>query len=169
MNSANNSNILILEDDPDQMRLLVSLAGGEIKKIIDDENVSDKQRQKISIMQIIKVNNIGSLENAVIKHKEVLLAILDCNAPDTKDGVAHDQLIKTNHIVTGQHRSVDIVTEHLPATPITLISSLGRFQRTVNRYYASKHNLNINFIRKSEPSAIAENISGHLKAYLDSF
>ncbi len=168
MQSSNNSNILILEDDPDQMRALVSLAQGELRKIIEDEDTDDQQKRRIQEIRIIKVNNTGSLKAAVSTHKNVLLAVLDCNTPDTKDGVTHDQLVKTNHIITGQHNAVDIVTKHIPNTPITLISSLDRFNRTVNRYYESKHNLTINFKRKSDPAGIAKNVERYLRAYLES-
>lgn len=106
----------------------------------------------------------------MLTHKNVFLAILDCNVPDKKGANAHDQLIKTNHIITGQHTSVDIVTEHLPGTPITLTSSLNRFQRTVNRYYESKFNLSIDFIKKNDPTRIRKNIEHSLNRLMkDSF
>ena len=164
----NNSNLLILEDDLDQMDLLIDLARSEIKRIMDDETISGQQRQTVTEIGIIKVSNIDSLQKAVSIHKNIFLAVLDCNTPDTKDSPAHDQLVKTNHRITGQHRSVDIVTQHLPNTPITLISSLNRFQRTVNRYYESKHNLRMKFIRKSDPLGVTKNIEYHLKEYLSS-
>jgi len=164
----NNSNILILEDDLDQMRLLVTLAQNEIIKITDDDSVNDTQKQRIKDVGIIKVSNTNSLEKAALIHKNVLLTVLDCNAPDNKGGVAHDQLVKTNHKITGQHHSVDIITKQLPDTPITLVSSLDRFSRTVNRYYENKYNLRINFIRKSDLSAIAKNFERHLREYLRS-
>jgi len=63
---------------------------------------------------------------------------------------------------------VDIITKQLPDTPITLVSSLDRFSRTVNRYYENKYNLRINFIRKSDLSAIAKNFERHLREYLRS-
>jgi len=168
MQSSYHSSILILEDDPDQMRLLVNLAQSELKKVIEDENTSDQQKQRILDIRIIKVNNTNALEKAVSTHKNILLAVLDCNAPDTKDGVAHDQLVKTNHVVTGQHNSVDIVTKHIPDTPITLISSLDRFHRTVNRYYERNQNLMISFKRKNDPAGIAKNVERHLRDHLDS-
>jgi CheY-like chemotaxis protein len=167
MNSSNyNPSILILEDDPDQIRLLIDFAQSEIKKLMSDKNTNDRQKQKLKNIGLIKVSNINSLRKAASTHKNVLLAILDCNTPDKKGGAAHDQLLKTNHIVTGQHKSVDIVTEHLPDTPITLISSLNRFQRTVNRYYESKHDLSINFISKNDPSKLKKDIEKCLKKYL---
>ena len=166
--SNNNSNILILEDDLDQMDLLSHFALSEINRLIDDENTYDEQRQKIKKTRIIKVNSIDSLKKAVTLHKRVLLAVLDCNTPDAKGGVSHDQLVKTSRGITGQHKAVDIVTEHLPGTPITIISSMDRFQRIVNKHYASKHNLSINFIRKNDPMGIRENIRYYLREYLES-
>ena len=166
--SNNNSNILILEDDLDQMDLLSHFALSEINRLIDDENTFGEQRQKIDSIKVIKVSNFESLQKTVAKHKRVLLAVLDCNTPDTEGGVPHDQLVKTSRGITGQHKSVDIVTEHLPGTPITIISSMDRFQRIVNKYYASKHNLSINFIRKNDPMGIRENIRYYLREYLES-
>jgi hypothetical protein len=163
-----NSHIIILEDDPDQMEFLVGLAQRELKKILSDETISDRQWRGIKRIKIIKVNNTSSLQKAASMYKDVLLAMLDCNAPDTKGGAAHDQLVKTKHIVTGQHSAVDIMTANLPDTPITLISSFDRFHRTVNRYYESKHDLSIQFVRKSDTVKISENIQHHLTTYLNS-
>lgn len=164
----NNSNILILEDDADQMLFLVDLAQSEVKKIISDKNISDRQRQAIKEIRIIKVSDINSLKKAVSTHKNIMLAILDCNTPDAKGSAPHDQLVKTNYRITGQHKSVDVVIKHIPDTPITLISSLDRFQRTVYRYYENKYILSINFIRKSDSSGISENFEHYLREYLTS-
>lgn len=164
-NSDSNPSILILEDDLEQMELLVNFALTEINKLIVHENTNDDQRQKMKTVNIIKVSNINSLKKAVSIHKGIFLAVLDCNTPHTKTSASDDQLVKTNHVITGQHKPVDIVTKHLPDTPITLISSMDRFQRIVNRYYESKHNLNINFIRKSNPKKIQSNIGFHLREY----
>ena len=160
--------ILIVEDDLDQMDLLVSFALSEIKALMDDENTNEQQSQNLKDIKILKVNNINTLEKAVRVYKNVLLAVLDCNIPDTKDGASHDQLVKTNHRITGQHKSVDIVTKHLPDTPITIISSLNRFQRTVSRYYKSEHDLNINFIPKNDQLMINRNIGHYVRQYLTS-
>jgi hypothetical protein len=165
-NTHNNSTILIVEDDLDQMQLLVNFAHAQIKKLIDDERTNDAGRQLLMDIQILKVSNIASLEKAVSLHKDVLLAILDCNIPDKKGGVSHDQLVKTNHAITGQHKPVDIVSKHLPNTPITMISSLGRFQRIVANYYVNKHHLSIGFIRKNDTAQISENIADHLRDHL---
>lgn len=166
MSSNSSPNILLLEDDTDQMDLLVNFALSEITKLIDDENTNEEQRQRIRGIQIIKIANINSLQQAVSVHKEVLLAILDCNIPDNKGSAPHDQLIKTNHVITGQHRPVDIVTENLPDTPITIISSMDRFQKIVYQYYESKHSISINFIRKNDQSMIERNIGYYLRQYL---
>jgi len=165
--SVNNTpSILILEDDVDQMDLLVNFTLSEIKKLTDDESTDSQRRKKIKNIRIIKVTNIKSLHKAVTLHKGILLAVLDCNAPDTRGSKAHDQLVKTNHVITGQHRSVDIVTEHLPEIPITMISSLNRFQHIVNRYYDSKHNLKIRFVSKNDQLKIRKSIEFHLRQYL---
>lgn len=164
--SNNNPTILIVEDDRDQMNLLVNFALIEIKTLIDDENTNDEERQKLKNIQIARISNISSLKKAVSICKNVLLAVLDCNIPDTKDGISHDQLVKTNYRITGQHQSVDIVTEHLPETPITIISSLDRFQKIVTQYYETKYSLSINFIRKNDPLMIGQNITHHLRQYL---
>lgn len=169
MKNSDNPNILILEDDHDQMALLVDFAVSEIRKFINDENINDQQRQQIKKTRIIKVNDINSLQKAVSVHRNVIMAILDCNTPDIKGRAAHDQLVKTNHIVTGQHKAVDIVTKHLPGTTITMTSSMDRFQRIINKYYESKHNLSINFIRKSNPSKLKRNIEQSLREYLEGF
>lgn len=158
--------ILIAEDDPDQMNLLVDFALGEIRKLFDAEAASDEQRQKIRNIKIIPVNSIASLEKAVRLKKTVLLAILDCNMPDAKGGVAHDQFIKTKYKITGQHRSVDIVTENLPGTPVTMISSLNRFKKIVSQYYKTQHDININYIGKNDELMIKRNIGYYLRQYL---
>jgi len=162
----NNSHILIVEDDIDQMGLLVDFAQTEIKRIIDNENTSDEQKQKARNIKIITATNIRSLLKAVQMHKNVLLAVLDCNLPDTRGGAPHDQFIKSNHKLTGQHRAVDIVSRGLPSTPITMISSLNRFQRIVNQYYTNTHNISINFIRKKDAPIIQNNIGLYLRQHL---
>lgn len=164
--STDNPTILIVEDDLDQMSLLVSFALSEVNKLIGDDGTNDKQRQKLKSIQILKISNINTLKKAVSIHKDVLLAVLDCNIPDTEDGTSHDQFIQTNNRITGQHKSVDIVTEHLPGTPITMISSLNRFQRIVTKYYESNHDLSINFIPKDNQLMFKENIEYYLRLYL---
>ena len=163
----NNPIILILEDDPDQMDLLADFALGEIQKLMDDERLDDEKRQKIDSIKVIKANNIKDLQAASTMHTRAIFALLDCNTPDSKGKASHDQLVKTNHSITGQHRAVDIVTEHLPDTPITIISAMDRFQRIVNKYYASKHSLTIHFVRKNDPVGIQRHFQYYLNEYLD--
>jgi len=164
--STNHQNILILEDDSDQMDLLTELASNEIKKYLDDEVLSDEQWQKVSDIRILKVSDVKSLKQAVSTHKKVLLAILDCRTPDAKGGTPNDQLVKTNHLITGQHNSVDIVTEHIPETSIIMTSSQDRFQRIVNRYYEGKLDTKIDFIRESNLARIKKTIDFKLREYL---
>jgi len=160
------SYILIVEDDADQMGLLVNFAQMEIKRIIDNENFNDEKKQKARDIKIITATNINSLQKAVQLHKNVLLAVLDCNLPDTRGGAPNDQFIKTNHQITGQHKAVDVVSESLPNTPITMISSLNRFQKIVNQYYINSRNLSINFIKKKDISIIQNNIGWYLRQHL---
>ena len=165
-NTNNNHVILILEDDPEQMDLLSNFALNEIQKLLDDEGVSQSLKQELLNINIIRVLDLYSLKRAAQKYPQTILAILDCNAPDTKDSAPHDQFIKSGYKITGRHRSVDIVRKYLPNTQITLISSLLRFQRIVTRYYQSQHDLNINFISKSEQEKINRNIGHYLRKYL---
>jgi len=165
-NSENNPTILIIEDDPDQMNLLANFTISQIKTLSEDVKTNAKGKQRLSDIRILKITNISSLRKAVSMYKNVFLAVLDCNIPDTRDSVSHDQLVKTNHRITGQHNSVDILIEKLPNTPITMISSLGRFQKIVLQHYENKPGVNINFIRKNDQSMINTNIGEHLAQYL---
>lgn len=166
-NDENNSaSILIGEDDHDQRKLLIDIAMSQIKRILEDDNLNDEQRQSLKKIQIISVSNIASLARATAKHKEVLLAILDCNMPDSKGSPSHDQFIKTKHKITGQHKAVDLVTEHLPDTPITMISSQNRFARIINLFYKNKLGIEINFISKNDPSTITRNIRYYMLQHI---
>ena len=161
------SYILIVEDDPDQMGLLAHFAHGEFKRIMADDNTTEAQRLKIQSIKIISATNIRALEKAVHAHKNILLAILDCNIPDTKDQAPHDQFIKTAYKITGQHRAADIVVKSLPNTPITMISSMSRFQKIVTRYYENEHDVHINFIRKKDMDIIKNNIAYYLRKHIN--
>ena len=165
-NSAKKSHVLIMEDDLDQMSLLVDFVQTEIKNTINNEHIDADKKQMLLDIKIITVTNIASLRKAVALHGNVLLAILDCNIPDTRGGVPHDQFIKTNHLITGQHVAVDIVSNALPRTPITMISSLNRFQKIINVYYKNKYGFAINFIRKSDASTIQNNIGWYLRQFM---
>ena len=162
-----NPKILILEDDSDQMELLIDIAQTEVANYIDDESLSDAERDNLRNIQLIKVSNIDSMKKAVSTHQDVILAISDCNTPDTQGDKPHDQLLKTNHIITGQHRAVDILMKYVPDTPIILISSLNRFRRIIYKYYETSHGLNILFVRKSNPNKLSRNIKKHLMDYLN--
>lgn len=162
----NNPSILIVEDDIDQMNLLVDFTLSEIKKCLDDKNINDQQKQKIKNVRIITASNINSLQKAALVHKGIFLAVVDCNIPEIKGGLANDQFVKTSHRITGQHKAVDLVTEHLPTTAITMISSLNRFQKIVTQYYENNHGLSINFIRKNDALMIRKNIGYYLRQYL---
>lgn len=165
-NSHNNPAILIVEDDNEQMDLLVGYALNEIKSLIDDQASDELEIQKLKDIRILKVSNISTLEKAVIRHKNIILTVLDCNIPDIKGGVPHDQLIKTNYKITGQHKSVDILSGNIPDTPITMISSLNRFRKIVTQHYFKTHGLNINFIAKSDQAMINRNIGYYIRQYI---
>ncbi len=165
-NPDNQPNIIVLEDDVDQMLFIIDFALSEINTLIEDEWTSDEQRKRLKSIKILKVADISSLYSAATKHKGTILAILDCNTPDTKGAKPHDQFIKTKHVITGQHRAVDIVTEHLPQAQITMISSMNRFRTLINRYYATNHGLSINFIGKKDAAKISQNIRIRLKKFL---
>ncbi len=166
MNDTNNiPTILIVEDDPDQMRVMVHHAQSELKKLIDDENCDNKQKELLKRVGILKIDNVHSLRRAVSIHKNVLLALLDCRIPDAKGRNPHDQLVKTNHRITGQHKSVDIISRSLPNTPIILLSSLYRFKQIVGQYYKNKHDLQVKFIRKDDQPTINQHIAHHLSQH----
>lgn len=165
-NHINRSAILIAEDDPDQKELLVDIIVTQIKRTRADENLSEEQKEKLTQIQILSVSNTQSLKHAAKKQDNVMLTILDCNMPDKKGGVAHDQFIKTNHRITGQHTSADIVTKYLPGTPITMISSLNRFQKIISLYYKKKLDVDINFISKKDPDTIKRNVRYYLRQFL---
>jgi CheY-like chemotaxis protein len=162
MSDNNSPAILIVEDDLDQRTLLIDFAMSQIKRVLEKQTLTDQQRQTLKNVQVISVTNIASLQKVVTKHKNVLLAVLDCNLPDSKGGPSHDQFIKTKHRITGQHKAVDVVTEYLPDIPITMISSQNRFQRIINLFYKNKHGIEISFISKKDPSTIARNIRYYL-------
>ena len=132
-----NPKILILEDDSEQMEFLLDLTKTEVENLIANGGLSDDEQENLRNLQLIKVSNIESMTKAVSTHQDIILAISDCNTPDTKNGKPHDQLLKTNHIITGQHKAVDILMEHVPDTPIILISSLNRFRRIICLLYTS--------------------------------
>lgn len=164
----NNPSILIVEDDIDQLNMLVHLVSSEIKTILNDEKTPKNQREKLRSFNIMKVSEMKSLEQAVKVTKNVIVVLLDCNIPDRKGIAPHDQFFKKdNHIITGQHKAVDIVAQHLPSTPITLISSMRRFQKTITRFYKSNKDLKLKFISKDDSARIQEDINNHLRKYVE--
>jgi len=165
-NVTNTPYILLVEDDPEQMDLVIILAQAETKKLLESDATNQRQKEEIERIQLIKASNIEALEQAISLHKGALLALMDCNIPDEKDSIANDQFVKDNRRITGQHRSVDLALEHLPDTPITMISSLNRFEKMIQRYYESKHNLHINFISKKNQLMISRNIAYYLRQHI---
>ena len=133
---------------------------------MDDDNITALKRDKLKQVKLLTASNLKSLTNAVSDHKNILLALLDGNIPDTKGGTAHDQFIKTGHKITGEHHTVNVVTKYLPDTPVTMISSMSRFQKIVHQYYKKHHDLSINFIHKKDAPIIVRNIAFYLRQYL---
>lgn len=160
--------IFLLEDDADQIELLANFIILEIHNKISDEQLNETQKQDLKNITIAKLMDIQSLQVAAKRHTNVLMAIMDCNVPDIKGGAAHDQFVRTNQRITGQHKPVDVLLRELPATPITLISTLNRFKQLVTSYYRRERNLKINFINKNDQQMIQRNIAYHLSKYLRS-
>ena len=161
-----NAYILILEDDPDQMQMLTSFALNELQKFVDNIDTSEEKKEKIANVKIISVTCIDALRKVSEKYDQVLLALLDGNTPDEKGGDPHDQFIKSNHQITGEHQAIEIVKKMLPNTPITMISTLDRFRKLVFKHYNTQHEMNINFINKSDQEMIGNNIGYYLRQYL---
>ena len=162
-----NPKIIILEDDPDQMAFLSDLVEAEVDQYIKNEQPNKIQTESLKKTQLIRVSNVSSLRKALSLHKDIAFAILDCNTPDTSDGKAHDQLLKTNHKITGQHKAVDTVMKYIPNTPVLLTSSLNRFRRIIYQYYVKNHALDILFVRKANPDKLSRNIKRLLEQYLN--
>lgn len=158
--------ILFVEDDDDQMELLIQFALDEISEVFENPNTNKAQRAILNSIKLLKVSNIRSLKQVVAKYQDIFLVVLDCNIPDIKGGVSNDQLVKTNHRITGHHYGVDIIIENLPDTSITLISSLNRFRKIVYEHYASSEKVDINFISKSDQEMIQRNLAYYLRRYI---
>lgn len=165
-NSNSHPKILIVEDDPDQMDLLAGFAVSEIESLLNNERVNNANKEKLTVIHILKATNVSALEQAASKYKNIIFTILDGNIPDDKNSPAHDQLIKTDHKITGQHKSIEILIEHLPNTPITIVSSLNRFQRIVTPFYEKQYGIDINFISKNNQQMIQRNMAYYLRHYL---
>jgi len=167
MNAPNSRpTILVAEDDDEQMEVLVHLMLDQLKKVLDEESTSESRHKRLNDIQIAKVSNISSMKKAVEASESLIFAVMDCNMPDKKGGAANDQLVKTNHRITGQHNGIDTVISQHPGIPITMISSLNRFRNLLTRYYKSKHNLDINFISKSDKTMLQRNVGYYIRQYL---
>ncbi|NND82281.1 MAG: hypothetical protein HKN50_07625 [Gammaproteobacteria bacterium] len=159
--------ILIVEDDPEQMRLFVNYAVTELKALLKDPAITAQQRAMLTPFNILQVGEMKSLQQAVMTGDEVVMAILDCNIPDASGELPNDQFVmQDKHKVTGQHKSVDLIACYLPGTPITLTSSMRRFQRTITRFYASQTELQLDFISKDDIAKMQTNIGYHLRAHI---
>jgi len=158
--------IFLLEDDIDQMRLLSQLIMIEVKALKTDHLLSDEQLERLNRLQIIKIGDLLTLSKACQNFKNIVFSLVDCNIPDDKLSAPHDQFVKTNHLVTGQHRPVDLISDSAPEAPITLMSSMDRFQRLVIRYYEGQTQLAINFVSKRDKSKLKNAIANHLKTYI---
>ncbi len=158
--------IFLLEDDIDQMSFLAQMIMLEVKVLKEDLSLSDQQLERLNSLQIIKIGDLLTLRKACQNFKNIAFSLVDCNIPDDKSSVPHDQFVKTNHLVTGQHRSVDLISGRAPEAPITLMSSMDRFQRLVVRYYEDNTELVIKFVSKREKIKLSRAIATHLKDYI---
>lgn len=148
------------------MDLLVGITVSKLKRLLRDAAIPAEQRKKLKPFNILRVSEMKSLEQAVTTDDNVIVAIVDCNIPDAEGAEPHNQFVKKDsHEVTGQHKAVDLIAQHLPGTPIVLMSSMRRFQRTVPRFYAAQSELQLEFISKDDISKIREKIGNHLRAY----
>jgi len=161
------SYLLILEDDPEQMEMLVEFAMQEMHKLYENDGADQEYKEKITNMSVISASSIDALKNQITKNKNILFALLDCNTPDKQGEKPHDQFIKTNYQITGQHKAVDLMTKHLPNVPVTMISSFNRFQKIVLNHYERTHNLTMNFIKKKDHLMIKNNINYYLRQHLN--
>ena len=159
--------ILFLEDDYDQSKLLMSFARKAIDGLSESDSISESLQRKIRRVEIVSVGDIKSLDKATAGYDRILLAVLDCNTSDAKGLPAHNQFVKDKHVITGQHKAVDLVIKNSPNTPITIISALGRFQSIVRKYYAKNNGLNIDFIAKRDSLKIRQHIHQELAAYFE--
>ncbi len=160
--------VLIVEDDAEQLDLLVGFVASEVTKLLKDEKTTPEQRKKLTPFNLLRVSELKSLEQAVISNKNVIMALLDCHIPDEQGAPAHDQFVmKDDHTVTGQHRSVDLIAQHLPGTPIMLISSMRRFQKTVIQHYKNDDSLKLEFISKDNRESIKQSIRSRLRQYVE--
>ncbi|NNC99987.1 MAG: hypothetical protein HKN85_07390 [Gammaproteobacteria bacterium] len=164
----NDPSILIVEDDVDQLDMLVHFVSSEVKAILNDEEIPKHQREKLKTFNIMKVSEMKSLQQAVEFTNNVIVTLLDCNIPDRKGIAPEDQFKKDDkQLITGQHHAVDLIAQHLPDTPITLISSMRRFQKTITRFYESNSDLKLKFISKDDGTKIREDVRNHLLKYVE--
>jgi len=68
--------LLIAEDDAEQMDLLASFALDEIEKLAAHENTTEKKKQILSNINIIKVGNVRSLKKVISSQEDIILAVL---------------------------------------------------------------------------------------------
>jgi len=160
------SYLFIIQDDIDQMELLVSFGLNQITHLLDSETTSAAQKALLRDISIIKIKDMRSLEKAVTMYKNVVMVIMDCNIPDIKGGVPNDQLIKTNHKITGQHKAVEILTKFLPSVPITSVSSMKRFDKLLTRYYKQNNGLELKFISKQDHSKVLQEMRFYLNRFI---
>lgn len=165
--SASNA-VLIVEDDPDQMDLLVGLAEEQINKLLVDKSLSLDDKRDLKDIEVQTSSNIESLEKLLKSGVNVVFALVDCNLPDSEGGESNDQFVLENYRITGQHRSVDLLVKFLPETPITLISSYSRFQKMVIQHYRKHHDFELDFVKKWEAEKIQQAIENGLRASLAS-
>ncbi len=155
--------IVIVEDDPDQMLLLADFVLSEIRQLKDKPSTNLAQQEWLKSVRVVKVSNARALKQVAMAHDNAILVVLDCNIPDQPGGEANDQFAADNHVITGQHKSVDLLVKYLPDAPLTLISSMNRFRSTVTNYYRDKHGIELAFLSKNDAAKIKKNIGYYLR------
>ena len=158
--------ILIVEDDENQMELLSANVVNELHHLLRDSSLSETQRDKLTGAKIVKIGDLRSLKEVAESDLEIILTVLDCQIPSRKGATPTDQFEKQEHLITGQYRSVDLLVDNHPKSPVLLISALDRFRNPVIQFYKSVHRANLGFVHKRNPEKISSRVREHLQAWV---
>jgi CheY-like chemotaxis protein len=157
--------VLLVDDDPEQLEMLGLLTLNEIQVLLNDVSVNERRKRELAAIKVIKVGDQRSLRRVVEGDTEIVLTVLDCNLPEKKGESPIDQFEKKNHVITGQHRSVDIILANQPAMPILLVSTFDRFRNLVINYYKGSKGINLGFVKKNDPERVASRIRSNLEQW----
>ncbi len=157
--------VFLVEYDADQMALLASFVVKEIMSLIDGDNITETQRQRLRKIQIVKISNAGTLAKAAKLYRRVPFVLLSGNLPTEEGMPAKDQFVKQGHRITGQHHCVDILRSSLPNALIMFTSNFNRFKRLITRYYFDMRDLKINFVAKQDETQIRASLRERLVEY----